>query len=58
MRSYDDVQRDAREVSWLCCKRTVFATHPAKGCGMCRVPSVSAALHRQDLRVNPNEVRS
>jgi hypothetical protein len=27
-RSYDDRQIDARLVSWLCCRRTVYAVNP------------------------------
>ena len=35
-RSYDDHQLGAVLVTWLCCRRTVFATNPAAGCGLCR----------------------
>jgi hypothetical protein len=33
--SYDDRQREARLVTWLCCRRTVYAVDPAKGCCAC-----------------------
>jgi hypothetical protein len=36
MRSYDEKQIEAIEVSWLCCKRTVYATNPKVGCLSCR----------------------
>lgn len=36
MRSYDDHQINAREVSYLCCRRTVYATNPNVGCIACR----------------------
>lgn len=35
-RSYDDKQLGARLVSWLCCKRTYWATDPSRGCLVCR----------------------
>jgi hypothetical protein len=34
-RSYDDRQLGAVLVSWLCCRRTVYATNPAMGCFGC-----------------------
>ena len=34
--SYDDKQLNAREVTWLCCRHTVFATNPNMGCLTCR----------------------
>jgi hypothetical protein len=33
--SYDDRQVAARLVTWLCCRRTVYAVHPHSGCGRC-----------------------
>jgi len=35
-RDYDGLQARAVEISWLCCRRTVFATHVSRGCGKCR----------------------
>jgi hypothetical protein len=35
-RSYDDVQAGAALICWRCCRRTVYATHPERGCGVCR----------------------
>jgi len=35
-RGYDDVQSAARLVTWRCCKRTVWSTHPQHGCQLCR----------------------
>lgn len=35
-RSYDDLQARAVMVTWLCCRRTVWSTHPEKGCQLCR----------------------
>ncbi len=35
-RTYDEHQAAAVEVSWRCCRRTVFATNPAMGCLRCR----------------------
>ena len=35
-RTYDQHQLDAVLVTWLCCKRTVYATNPAVGCLVCR----------------------
>jgi hypothetical protein len=35
-RSYDEHQMQAREVSYLCCRRWVFATKPEIGCLSCR----------------------
>jgi hypothetical protein len=59
MRAYDCHQREAYTVRCIRCLKWWQMTKVAKFvCGMCRVPSVSAALHRQDLRVVPNEVRS
>lgn len=34
--TYDDRQLAAALVTWLCCHRTVYATHPEHGCGHCR----------------------
>ena len=34
--SYDDRQLAARLVTWLCCKRTVYAVKPEHGCVRCR----------------------
>lgn len=34
--SWDDIQIGARLVTWRCCGRTVYATHPERGCGRCR----------------------
>lgn len=34
-RGYDDIQASARMVTWLCCRRTVWSTHPEKGCSHC-----------------------
>ena len=36
VRPYDVIQAAAVLVCWLCCKRTVYATHPMKGCVQCR----------------------
>lgn len=36
LRTYDRIQREARLVTWLCCRRSVFATHPDSGCVYCR----------------------
>lgn len=36
MRSYDAIQRGAVLVTWLCCRRTVYVTHPLAGCCYCR----------------------
>ena len=33
--SYDDRQRQARLVTWLCCRRTVYAVNPDHGCCAC-----------------------
>lgn len=33
---YDTVQADAPLVTWLCCRRTVYATNPDRGCVSCR----------------------
>jgi hypothetical protein len=35
-RTYDQIQRGAVLISWLCCHRTVYATHPKEGCCSCR----------------------
>ncbi len=35
-RSYDDKQLGAVLISWLCCRRTVYATNPAIGCIQCQ----------------------
>ena len=34
--SYDDKQLGAVLLSWLCCRRTVYATAPEIGCLTCR----------------------
>jgi hypothetical protein len=34
-RSYDDRQLAARLVTWLCCRRTVYAVDPDRGCFTC-----------------------
>lgn len=34
--TYDELQAAARLVSWICCRRTVYATHPERGCYRCR----------------------
>lgn len=34
--SYDMKQINAVLVTWLCCRRTVYATNPAIGCIQCR----------------------
>lgn len=34
--NYDQIQVSAPLVTWLCCRRTVYATHPQHGCGVCR----------------------
>ena len=34
--SWDDMNLQARLLTWLCCRRTVYATHPEKGCAQCR----------------------
>jgi hypothetical protein len=34
--SYDDRQLAGVEISWTCCRRTVYATHPERGCLQCR----------------------
>lgn len=34
--SYDDRLLAARLVSWVCCRRTVWATRPELGCLTCR----------------------
>jgi len=36
MRSYDDHQIEAVLVTWLCCRRTVYATNPQAGCLSCQ----------------------
>ncbi len=36
MLTYDEKQLSAIEVSWLCCRRTVYATHPQSRCAVCR----------------------
>ena len=37
IRCYDQIQLDARWLSWLCCRRTVIATNPNhRGCASCR----------------------
>lgn len=33
--TYDDRQLFARLVTWLCCRRTVYATDPNRGCLVC-----------------------
>jgi hypothetical protein len=33
--SYDEIQIHAVLVTWLCCRRTVYATHPERGCARC-----------------------
>ena len=33
--SYDDRQFQAHLVTWLCCRRTVYAVTPGHGCGTC-----------------------
>lgn len=35
-RGYDDYQAGAVMVTWLCCRRTVYATNPDRGCLRCR----------------------
>lgn len=34
--SWDDMNLAAKLVTWLCCGRTVWATHPDRGCLTCR----------------------
>jgi hypothetical protein len=34
--SYDERQLLAVLVTWLCCRRTVYATNPTIGCLRCR----------------------
>ena len=34
LRSYDEHQAAAREVSYLCCRRTFLSTHPGR-CPLC-----------------------
>lgn len=34
--SYDQRQRQARHVCWLCCRRECFTTDYAWGCATCR----------------------
>lgn len=34
--TYDQLQEGAVEITWLCCRRTVFSTHPDTGCAACR----------------------
>lgn len=34
-RTYDEQQRDAVLVTWLCCRRPVYSTHPHQGCLRC-----------------------
>lgn len=36
VRRYDEKQAEARMVTWLCCKRTVWSTNPERGCLQCK----------------------
>jgi hypothetical protein len=40
--TYDEKQLYAREVTWLCCRRTVFATAPYRGCLACGLMKAAA----------------
>ena len=33
---YDQQQRNAAWLTWLCCRSTVYTTHPQVGCLACR----------------------
>jgi len=39
VRRYDEKQAEARLVSWLCCKRTVWSTNVERGCLLCQSPT-------------------
>lgn len=45
-RSYDEIQIEAVLVTRLCCKRTVWATHPEGRCAVCRAWSARPAGQR------------